>query len=42
MVLLAREELRDPYWPVHAAKALGHEQRVPPQYLRGFPGAVRS
>lgn len=40
LVLLAREELRDPYWPVHAAKALGREQRVPPQYLRGFPGAV--
>jgi 2,4-dienoyl-CoA reductase-like NADH-dependent reductase (Old Yellow Enzyme family) len=42
MVLLAREELRDPYWPAHAARALGREQHVPPQYLRGFPGAVRT
>jgi NADPH2 dehydrogenase len=42
LVLLAREELRDPYWPLHAAKALGREQRVPPQYLRGFPGAVQT
>lgn len=25
MVLLAREMLRDPYWPAHAAKALGME-----------------
>lgn len=33
---------RDPYWPVHAAKPLGREQHVPPQYLRGFPGAVRT
>jgi len=39
LVLLAREELRDPYWPIHAAPALRHEQRVPPQYLRAFHGA---
>lgn len=36
IVLLAREMLRDPYWPLHAAKLLGHEAPVPPQYLRGF------
>jgi 2,4-dienoyl-CoA reductase-like NADH-dependent reductase (Old Yellow Enzyme family) len=42
LILLAREELRDPYWPVHAARALGREPRVPAQYLRGFPGAVRT
>ena len=34
MVLLAREMLRDPYWPLHAARALGHEIRWPDQYLR--------
>ncbi len=30
LVLLAREELRDPYWPAHAAKILGHAAAVPP------------
>jgi 2,4-dienoyl-CoA reductase-like NADH-dependent reductase (Old Yellow Enzyme family) len=33
-VLLARELLRDPYWPMHAAVALGHTLAWPPQYLR--------
>jgi 2,4-dienoyl-CoA reductase-like NADH-dependent reductase (Old Yellow Enzyme family) len=42
LVLLAREELRDPYWPIHAARVLRHEQRVPAQYLRGFHGSVRA
>lgn len=37
LVLIARESLRDPYWPLHAAKALGHEFRPPPQYLRAWP-----
>jgi 2,4-dienoyl-CoA reductase-like NADH-dependent reductase (Old Yellow Enzyme family) len=37
LVLLARELLRDPYWPLHAARALGHEAPVPLQYLRAFP-----
>lgn len=32
LVLLAREFLRDPYWPLHASKAL-----VPVQYQRAFP-----
>ena len=34
LVLLAREMLRDPYWPLHAARELGKEVRWPPQYLR--------
>jgi 2,4-dienoyl-CoA reductase-like NADH-dependent reductase (Old Yellow Enzyme family) len=35
LVILARELLRDPYWPLHAARALGHEEMPwPPQYLR--------
>lgn len=35
-VLLARELLRDPYWPLHAAKILGAEIKLPNQYLRAF------
>jgi 2,4-dienoyl-CoA reductase-like NADH-dependent reductase (Old Yellow Enzyme family) len=33
-VIMARELLRDPYWPMHAARALGGEVRWPEQYLR--------
>jgi len=33
-VLLARELLRDPYWPLHAARELGVDVDWPPQYLR--------
>jgi 2,4-dienoyl-CoA reductase-like NADH-dependent reductase (Old Yellow Enzyme family) len=33
-VLLAREFLRDPYWPLHAAAALGDEAPWPKQYGR--------
>ncbi len=36
-VFLARELLRDPYWPLHAAQALGHQVPWPPQYLRAAP-----
>lgn len=37
MVLLARQMLRDPYWPMHAAAALGHQTSWPVQYLRAAP-----
>jgi len=37
MVLLARELLRDPYWPLHAAEALGETASWPKQYLRAAP-----
>ena len=37
LVLLAREMLRDPYWPLHAAAALGDAVSWPPQYLRAAP-----
>jgi 2,4-dienoyl-CoA reductase-like NADH-dependent reductase (Old Yellow Enzyme family) len=37
LVLLAREMLRDPYWPLHAARTLGVEVRWPDQYLRAAP-----
>jgi 2,4-dienoyl-CoA reductase-like NADH-dependent reductase (Old Yellow Enzyme family) len=34
LVLLARQMLRDPYWPLHAADELGVAMTWPPQYLR--------
>lgn len=37
MVLLARELLRDPHWPLRAAVALGQPVPVPPQYERAYP-----
>ncbi len=37
VVLLAREELRDPHWPLHAARELGVDVPWPPQYLRAKP-----
>jgi 2,4-dienoyl-CoA reductase-like NADH-dependent reductase (Old Yellow Enzyme family) len=40
MVLLAREFLRDPYWPLHAAQALGQKTSWPSQYLRAAPPAI--
>jgi len=38
LVLLAREFLRDPYWPAHAARALGHAAALPApkQYARAW------
>lgn len=38
VVLLARELLRDPQWPLHAARALQVRKGVPapPQYARAF------
>lgn len=37
LVLLAREMLRDPYWALHAADALGDKTTWPVQYLRAAP-----
>ena len=37
LVLLARQMLRDPYWPLHAAAALGEPASWPVQYLRAGP-----
>jgi 2,4-dienoyl-CoA reductase-like NADH-dependent reductase (Old Yellow Enzyme family) len=37
LVLIAREFLRDPYWPLHAAQALGQTAQWPVQYLRAAP-----
>jgi 2,4-dienoyl-CoA reductase-like NADH-dependent reductase (Old Yellow Enzyme family) len=38
LILLARELLRDPYWPAHAARALGQKEKLPPpqQYARAW------
>jgi 2,4-dienoyl-CoA reductase-like NADH-dependent reductase (Old Yellow Enzyme family) len=36
MILLARELLRDPYWPRRAAAELGREIAAPKQYLRAW------
>jgi 2,4-dienoyl-CoA reductase-like NADH-dependent reductase (Old Yellow Enzyme family) len=41
LVLLARELLRSPYWPLEAARELGYEAAWPPQYLRAAPSSVR-
>ncbi len=38
LVLLAREMLRQPHWPLLAAHALGEPGPWPPQYLRARPG----
>jgi len=37
MVFLGREILRNPYWPLSAAQALGHAASWPLQYLRAAP-----
>jgi len=37
LVIIARELLRDPYWPLHAARTLGVDVRWPNQYLRAKP-----
>lgn len=36
LVILAREFLREPYWPIKAAEALGAEAVIRPQYGRAF------
>lgn len=40
VVLLARELLRDPYWPLHAAEALRKPGSWPVQYERAAQGKV--
>jgi len=37
LIFIAREFLRDPYWPLHAAQALGEPVSWPVQYLRAAP-----
>ncbi len=40
LVLMAREFLRDPYWPLRAARELGHAASWPAQYLRAAPAGA--
>ncbi|MGH9717755.1 MAG: NADH:flavin oxidoreductase/NADH oxidase [Candidatus Acidiferrales bacterium] len=42
LVLMAREFLRQPYWPMHAAQELGREIAWPAQYLRAAPDGTKS
>jgi 2,4-dienoyl-CoA reductase-like NADH-dependent reductase (Old Yellow Enzyme family) len=35
-VLIARQSLRDPYWPLRAARELTADLAVPAQYSRGW------
>jgi 2,4-dienoyl-CoA reductase-like NADH-dependent reductase (Old Yellow Enzyme family) len=35
-IVMARELLRDPYWPLHAARTLGAPVQPPVQYQRAF------
>jgi 2,4-dienoyl-CoA reductase-like NADH-dependent reductase (Old Yellow Enzyme family) len=42
IVLLAREMLRDPYWPVHAAAELSLPAEWPLQYLRAAPAGSKA
>ncbi len=39
-VVMAREMLRDPYWPIHAAGSLGVDVHWPTQYQRAKPQRV--
>lgn len=41
VILMARELLRDPYFPIHAAEKLGAPVSVPKQYLRAVPDSIR-
>lgn len=37
LIFIARESLRNPHFPLHAATALGHDLEWPPQYDRAKP-----
>ena len=37
LVFMAREFLRDPHWPLRAARELKHPTSWPAQYLRAAP-----
>lgn len=41
LIVMAREFLRQPYWPIKAAAEFGVELQVPPQYARAFVPARR-
>ncbi|EFC35632.1 predicted protein [Naegleria gruberi] len=37
LVLIGRQDLNDPYWPIRAAQDLDYPVAVPPQYMFAFP-----
>jgi 2,4-dienoyl-CoA reductase-like NADH-dependent reductase (Old Yellow Enzyme family) len=41
-VIIAREMLRDPYWPLRAARELGQGMAWPVQYLRAAPEGTKA
>ena len=41
-VIIARELLRDPYWPLRAARELGQIVSWPVQYLRAAPEGAQA
>ena len=41
-IIMAREFLRDPYWPLRAARELGQAISWPVQYLRAAPEGANS
>jgi len=41
-VMIARELLRDPYWPLRAARELGQAVSWPVQYLRAAPAGAQA
>src|SRR6266403_1959534 len=42
VIVIAREFLRDPYWPLRAAKELGQSISWPVQYLRAAPKGAQA
>ena len=41
-VIIARQLLRDPYWPLRAARELGQAVSWPVQYLRAAPDGAQA
>ena len=41
-VIIAREFLRDPYWPLRASRELGQQISWPVQYLRAAPEGLQA
>lgn len=42
LAIIAREFLRDPYWPLRAARELGHPAPWPVQYVRAAPHGTKA
>jgi 2,4-dienoyl-CoA reductase-like NADH-dependent reductase (Old Yellow Enzyme family) len=42
LTIIAREFLRDPYWPLRAARELGYPTTWPVQYLRSAPHGTKT